>query len=85
MDAQFRRMRAQLGAHALHARYDAKETTRKARETFLAKFLLEVDPEGRLPLPERQRRALHARKAHMMRLTLKSLKTRVRRRRPRKP
>jgi hypothetical protein len=81
MDAQFRRMRAQLGAHALHARYDAKETTRKAREAFLEKFLTEVDPDRRLPLPERQRRALHARKAYMLGLTMKSLKSRDRRRR----
>lgn len=38
----------------------------------LARFEREVDPDGTLPEPERQRRALAARKAHMARLALRS-------------
>jgi hypothetical protein len=59
-----------LGGLAKSARNDAREGTRAARSAFLAKFELEVDPEGVLPLRERLRRAEAARKLYMARLLL---------------
>jgi len=69
-------LRGRIGAFALHARYDPRETTRAARETFLAKFEREVDPDGVLPTGERKRRAEYARKAHFARLALASARSR---------
>lgn len=50
------------GADRLHAQRDARETTAPARAAFLARFEHMVDPDGVLPEPERQRRAMAARK-----------------------
>lgn len=72
-------LRARIGAYALHASRDPRETTRKARETFLARFLDEVDPERVLPEAERLRRAECARKAHFAKLALASARARRRR------
>lgn len=69
-------LRARIGAYALHAKHDARETTRKARVAFLRRFELEVDPNGTLPAPERERRARAALKAHMAALALKSSRAR---------
>lgn len=71
-----RSLRAKLAAHALHSRCDSKDLTAKARETFLARFEAEVDPEGILSPEERRRRAEHARKAYFARIALKSAKSR---------
>ncbi len=71
-----RALRGRLGAFVLHSKYDPKETTSKARATFLAKFEAEVDPTGVLPEDERLRRAESARRAHMTRLALASAKAR---------
>jgi hypothetical protein len=71
-------LRGRIGAHALHARHDSRELTRPARETFLRRFLDEVDPDRTLPEAERQRRAEHARKAYMARLALQSARARKR-------
>ena len=60
--------RGRIGAHRLHATHDPRETTAKARETFLTQFEREVDPDGTLSLEERRRRAEHAKKAHFARL-----------------
>jgi hypothetical protein len=76
-----RSLRAQIAAHAMHARNDPVETTAKARAAFLAKFEREADPEGVLPPEERRRRAEHLRSAHFARLALASAKAR----RTRKP
>ena len=65
-----------IGAHRLHATHDSRETTAKARETFLASFEREVDPGYVLPEAERARRAAHARKAHFARLALRSVEVR---------
>ncbi len=43
-----------------------------ARQEFLRRFEREVDPEGRLPLEERRRRADHAKRAYMLRLAKRS-------------
>jgi hypothetical protein len=67
-----RRLRAQLGAHTMHARNDPKKTTAKARAAFLASFEAKADPTGDLPVEERRRRAESLRKAHFARLALAS-------------
>ncbi len=60
--------RGRIGAYTLHSRHDPKETTKKARASFLERFEREVDPEGVLPEAERARRAEYARKAYFARL-----------------
>lgn len=79
LSASQRRTRAKVGAHALHARYDGAELTQKARAAFLASFMVKVDPQGLLPPQERQRRAAHALRAHMARLSLVAAQSRERR------
>ncbi|MGH8973041.1 MAG: hypothetical protein ACRD0C_07525 [Acidimicrobiia bacterium] len=69
---QERVLRARLGAYRLHAVHDPKETTRKAREAFAARFEREVDPTGALPPAERARRAEAARRAYFTELALRS-------------
>jgi hypothetical protein len=79
LTAEERSLRARAGAYAQHAKHDVRETTKPARDAFLAKFESEVDPEGVLPEDERHRRAVAARKAHMATLALKSARARRRR------
>lgn len=67
-----RTLRARLAAHTKHAKYDRVESTRPAREAFLARFEREVDPEGTLPKGERRKRAESARKAYFTGLALAS-------------
>ena len=69
-----RTLRGRIGAYALHAQRDAKETTAKARATFLQKFEVEVDPEGVLAPDERHRRAQAARKCYFAKLGLMAAK-----------
>lgn len=64
--------RGRLGAHRQHALHDPRETTRAAHAAFLDRFLREVDPDLLLPEEERQRRARHARIAHMQCLAHRS-------------
>jgi hypothetical protein len=66
------RLRAKLGAHALHAKYDSRETSQPARDAFMAKFEREADPDGTLDPAERKRRARHLLQAHMVRLAMRS-------------
>ncbi|MBI3973317.1 MAG: hypothetical protein HY332_18760, partial [Chloroflexi bacterium] len=56
--------RGRIGALVLHATHDARQTTQKARESFLLRFEREVDPDGVLPEGERRRRAEYARRAY---------------------
>jgi hypothetical protein len=77
-------LRGRIGAFALHARHDPRETTKPARAAFLARFEAEVDPERRLPEEERRRRAHAAMRAHMARLARKRVMRAIRRR-PRTP
>lgn len=72
-------LRGRIGAYRLHATHDPKETTAKARQTFLAKFEREVDPDSTLPEAERKRRAEYARKAHFARLAYASARARKKR------
>lgn len=69
-------LRARAAAHALHSKRDPTETTAKARQAFSEKFERQVDPEGKLSLAERQRRAKHARKAYFAQLALASARAR---------
>lgn len=75
-----RSLRASIAANVLHSKVaDPSAFTEKARAAFLDRFEREVDPEGTLPPLERQRRAMHARKAYFQRLALKSAKVRSKR------
>lgn len=80
LTAAERSLRAKIGAHSLHAAYDGVELTERARATFRTGFEHQVDPDGLLSPDERQRRAQHARRAHMARLSLAASRARTRRR-----
>ncbi len=69
-------LRGKIGAYRLHATHDAKETTQKARETFLERFEREVDPNHELPEEERAKRARAARKAYFANLARRSAQAR---------
>ena len=73
-----RTLRAKIGAFSLHSQRDSRELTRAARAAFLARFEVEVDPDGVLPAEERQRRATAARKAYFSKLALRRLMGRKR-------
>jgi hypothetical protein len=75
-----RSLRARIGAYAMHARHDPRQTTTAARVAFLQRFVREVDPHLRLTAPERLRRAEAARKAYFIRLAYRSARRRSRRR-----
>ena len=79
MNPEQRTLRARLGAHMLHATHDPKETTAKARATFLGRFEDQVDPGKTLPPAERARRAEAAKRAYFTRLALRSSQARARR------
>ena len=76
LDHQEMALRGRIGAMVTHSRTNPQEITRKARETFLARFLDEVDPDHVLPEEERVRRATYARKAYFARLALASARAR---------
>jgi len=73
-------LRGRIGGLALAASRDPKLYTRRAREAFLSSFEQQVDPQGRLPAVERNRRALAARRLHFARLALASAKARRKKR-----
>lgn len=62
-----RSQRARLAAHAMHAK--GSTNVQAARDAQWQKFLDEVDPDRQLSEPERNRRAKHAEKAYMTRLS----------------
>lgn len=74
MSPQERTLRARVAAFSLHAQ--GGTNTGPARAAFLSRFESEVDPQSTLPLPERARRAEYARRAHFLRMALKSAKSR---------
>lgn len=71
-------LRGRIGAHVTHSLHDSREITANARDSFLARFEREVDPDGALDPEERRRRARHARSAYFSRLALKSAQARRR-------
>ena len=73
-----RHLTAQIAAHESWARTeDRSARTAAGRAGFLARFDLQVDPDGKLTTAERTRRAEHLRKAYFKRLALKSAKARA--------
>ena len=77
---QNRTIIARIGAYSLHATHDPRKTTAAGTRAFLASFERQVDPDNVLPEDERTRRALAARKAHFLRLALRSAQVRRERR-----
>ncbi len=71
-------MRSRMAAYILHARYDSHQTTAASHIAFMARFLRQVDPEHKLPEPERHRRAAAARSAYFTRLAYLSARKRHR-------
>lgn len=72
-----RSLQARMAAHMSWARTaDPVARTANGRAAFLDRFEREVDPSGELSVPERKRRAEHARKAYFTRLALKSAQAR---------
>ena len=55
---------------------DPVARTKAARDAAFQRFVDEVDPHRRLSVTERIRRAKHARRAHMIRIALKSAEAR---------
>lgn len=80
MTPEERSMRARMASYASWANcHDPAERTRKARDSFMQRFLREVDPEGKLPTEERLRRAEAAKKAYFSRLAYRSARARRKR------
>jgi hypothetical protein len=65
-------LNGRLGAAVQQSRHNPSDYTAKARATFLAKFEDEVDPNRELPEAERARRAEVAKRAHFLRMSLRS-------------
>ncbi len=72
--------RSLSGSIAAHERWsrcdDRHAATAPARRAFDERFDRQVDPDGTLPPAERALRAEHAKKAHFLRLALKSAQSR---------
>lgn len=71
-DSEDMARRGRIGAYARLAKYNAADLTAPARKAFMSRFEREVDPEGVLPIEERQRRAEYAKKAYFAELARKS-------------
>lgn len=74
-----RSLAASIAAHEKWAQVDdPTEATRPAREAFLARFERQADPDNKLSLEERRRRAQHLKSAHFKRMALLSARARRR-------
>lgn len=71
-------LRGRIAARSRWAKEDPKANAARGQAGLRAKFEREVDPDGVLPVAERQRRAESARKAHMSRLAFKVSKAKAR-------
>ena len=69
-------LKRRLAAHTKWSKYDPVEGTRAARKAQLERFIDEVDPHGELPEHERIRRAESAKKAHYLRMAIRSAEVR---------
>ena len=70
-------LRGKLAAYESWSRTeDPSARTAPARKAFADRFAHQVDPEGRLTVAERQRRAEAAKRAYYTRLALASAKAR---------
>jgi hypothetical protein len=66
-------LKRRAAAHESWARTpNRRARTAKATAAFLDKFARQVDPEGKLAPEERHRRALSARRAYYLRLSVKA-------------
>ncbi len=65
-------LQARLGGLTLAAKHDPREYVRPAKAAFDARWERLADPEGVLPPEERQRRADALKRAHFVRLALRS-------------
>lgn len=63
-----RSQRARIAARARWAQQDGSTGTQAARDTFLARFERQVDPDGLLDPVERARRAESAKREHFQRM-----------------
>ena len=77
MTPQQRSRRARIAAHVSWAN-TANRAARTAPATrgFLARFEHQVDPQAVLPAEVREQMARHARRAHMLRLAVRSIEAR---------
>jgi hypothetical protein len=76
-----RRLRASIAAHVQWSKTgDRSARTQPARDKFMHRFEVEVDPEGQLDPEDRARRAESARRAYFARLALASSRARTRKR-----
>lgn len=77
-DASLRALRARMAAHHLHTQVtDPTSHTAPARAAFMVdRFERMVDPQRTLTPEERARRAEHARKAHFIKMAIKSAEVR---------
>ena len=82
MTSALRSLQGRIGAFVAHSRHDPRETTANARAAFLARFEEEVDPNRELPVAERSRRAMAARKAYFARLAYRSSLARSKKKAP---
>lgn len=73
-----RAVAGRIGGLTTASKHDPLTYTSRARAVFLASFVAEVDPGGVLPPAERDRRAIAARRAHMVRLAHRSAQARSR-------
>jgi hypothetical protein len=80
-DPAQRALIARLAAYSRWAKCDDVDAAmQEPHKAFLARFEKQVDPEGKLSVAERQRRAEAAMKAHMTRLALRSAQVRKKKR-----
>lgn len=76
-DPVVRSAAASIAALTRWSKQDGKEQAARMQRGLMAKFEREVDPEGVLPVAERQKRAKRARRAHMIALSLLARKARL--------
>lgn len=77
LSPEMRSLRAKLAVEASWANTtDPAERTKAARDASFKRFLKQVDPDGTLSPEEAHRRAEHARRAHMTRMSYLAAKAR---------
>jgi hypothetical protein len=78
LSPQVRSLYARAAAHASWAKTeDRSQRTAKARDSFMARFERQVDPDGTLPPAERAQRAEAARQAYFLTLSAKAAAART--------
>lgn len=77
IDRGLQRQWGRIGGLRLAATHDPRQYTAAARQAFLERFYLGIPAD--LPAPERDRRAMAARKAYFAQLAVASARARKRR------